>query len=309
MPLREIRRALENLWTRCDAQEWDGNLSRSMTMNFLGVARAEDADRLEADMQRLVARHPCRAFVIIADEHRTESSVAARAVVRSNSRQIQLELVRLRAPASQFERLAGVIRPLLVADLPVNLYWGTHLPRRLDRLRLVAELADRTTVDSGLFEDPVVDLGRLQTLHDAEDHRLAIEDLTWLRLQPWRYALASAFERVSWNRRHPTEAEVCTARSCGSTAAGFVLAQWLRERLRARVQVVPETSVDSNPNAAIDMPRRVHLRFGPCHIAVQAVADGGPLEVQVTTDKECHLPYRVPAFAGSDLLGQAISSC
>jgi glucose-6-phosphate dehydrogenase assembly protein OpcA len=109
-------------------------------------------------------------------------------------------LARVRGDAD--DRLASVVIPLLVPDLPVFLWWtGTppHDTRRYDELIAVA---DRLIVDSSDFARPDVTLREISEL--ARTHggrRFGVTDLNWTRLTPWRELAAGFFDVEAWRPR------------------------------------------------------------------------------------------------------------
>ena len=106
-------------------------------------------------------------------------------------------LARVRGDAD--ERIASVVIPLLVPDLPVFLWWtGTppHDTRRFDDL---LALADRLIVDSADFARPDLTLPEIAALATTQGHRaFGITDLNWTRLTPWRELVAAFFDVAAW---------------------------------------------------------------------------------------------------------------
>ena len=93
------------------------------------------------------------------------------------------------------ERVASVVIPLLVPDLPVFLWWTGTPPSDARRLDDLVELADRFIVDSADFARADVTLpqiARLEGLH------VGITDLNWARLTHWRELIAQFFDVPAW---------------------------------------------------------------------------------------------------------------
>ncbi len=293
---RTIPDAMRALWKAClpDAQGFD--VARSLTINFLGVAAVAEADALRAAVERLHRRTPCRAFLLLVDEHATadDAELAATTRCHGNVRDIVLEEITIALPSRAFPRLAGLVRPLLMSDLPNHLYWATGWPADPAPYDALAAMCDHVVVDSRRFTD--VD-GDLRAVQRRRDRGQRITDLSWLRLRPWRRALAEAFERVPWQPGTPTSGSVRHGRD--ATAASRLLAHWLQRRLDAKIEL------DASGEGTIG-PDVVALRTGGFEI--EAIATPQRLRVHVTTPAHCYLPFVVPTARGSDgdLLGAAI---
>lgn len=291
--LTDIEASLRHLWQRCDQDR--GTLNRSLTMNLIAVTDPDHEATMRDVVDQLPRRHPCRAFVVIVDKacSSIETTIAAQAQDRPGGREIVLEQITLRSSLDDFHKLAGVIRPLLVSDIPTHHYWATALPKRLDRLHILGDLADQVLLDSRLFDDPLVDLGRVQSVeHGVGEQDLRITDLTWFRVRPWRRALAEAFEQFSWDRSEPTEVRIATPQNPSAIAAGLHLSVWLRQRLAARIA---STIIDEPAFATFEDLASLDLRFGESHVRISRTPADHRLEVEVTTPTRCLLPFHVPA--------------
>jgi glucose-6-phosphate dehydrogenase assembly protein OpcA len=93
------------------------------------------------------------------------------------------------------ERIASVVIPLLVPDLPVFLWWTGTPPSEARHLDDLVILADRLIVDSADFARP--DRTLPDVAHLAR-HRVGITDLNWGRLTHWRELIAQFFDVPTW---------------------------------------------------------------------------------------------------------------
>lgn len=298
-PPADVRGALRAVWrSACDG---DRDVARAVTVNFVAVAAARDAAAVRDATDRLMRRSPARAFLLFVDEARREPEAEVGAVTRSSGRtcDVLLEEIRIELPPAWFRHVPGLVRPLLIHDLPTCLYWTLYGARELcddaggfDAMR---RLADHCIVDSGRFSSPAAQLADLAARGGAG---APFTDLTWLRLRPWRRALAEGFERVAWREGLAVEGVVRHGR--GGAAAAILLAQWLEQRLDARIAL--EETADEGELC----PQSVAVRFDGCEIR----ASGGEkcLTVHVTTADRCLLPLRLPRSSGTagDLLAAAI---
>jgi glucose-6-phosphate dehydrogenase assembly protein OpcA len=93
------------------------------------------------------------------------------------------------------ERVASVVIPLLVPDLPVFLWWTGTPPSDARHLDDLVTLADRFIIDSADFARPDHTLPEVARL---ARHRVAITDLNWARLTHWRELIAQFFDVPTW---------------------------------------------------------------------------------------------------------------
>ena len=298
----ELAQALRALWQqalqRC--QTPDEPLNRALTMNFIAVcdrAREAELDRL---VQRLLVRHPCRAFVVSLDDAHADLTASVTADVRrqGNGCDMVLERIKLHTTLRQIPKLPGLIRPLLVNDIPVHFFWGTAIPEDEGTLLLLGELAHQTTLDSSSFADPQVDLVRVLRLPE-----LRIVDLAHFRLTPWRKALAEAFETFEWQRRPATVVRLLRGTAPGAVAATASLARWLEQKLAAEVTVAVTAE-----EAPLHEPLQLHLQHDGVQVTVRHRVVEPLLHVQTTLQDACMLPFLRPASRASqgDLLAAAL---
>ena len=194
---RQVPQALGTIWRDCCAAEPTGNVSRALIANFLVIGDTQREPELRQVLDRIVSRVPCRAFLITLAETQPsiQATVSGAARVYGKSRDLVLEQVDLQAPHGSFDQLAGLVRPLLVNDLPTHLYWATDWPADPRPFDLFTVMAEHTIVDSARFLAPAAHLDAVQR---RRERGRSISDLSWLRLRPWRRALAEAFERLPW---------------------------------------------------------------------------------------------------------------
>ncbi|HEX6812717.1 MAG TPA: glucose-6-phosphate dehydrogenase assembly protein OpcA, partial [Planctomycetota bacterium] len=257
----------------------------------------QDEHVLRDAIDRLQRRTPCRAFLLLVDAKASEiaSEVTATTRVHGPKRDIVLEEIAIRMPESGFEQMPGLVRPLLMNDLPNHLYWSSDWPRTDQQFDDLSELCDHAVVDSRRFATPAHGLERLESRREAGQR---LTDLSWLRLRPWRRALAEAFERVPWQPGMATAGKV--RHGAASTAEALLLAAWLRTRLGAAIVLEP-----AGDRAAVG-PDRVVLRTSGCEIDL--AAENTQITAHVTTPWHCYLPFKVPTVRTSDgdMLAMAI---
>jgi glucose-6-phosphate dehydrogenase assembly protein OpcA len=197
--LTRLRRAAS-----AHSKEQGHSVARAAVLNLVVYADREmHARRAAASTSRLSNRHPSRAIVILGDRQREGVDVAIQlhcyAPRPDDTAQICYEQILARVKGDTDERLASVVIPLLVPDLPVFLWWtGTppHDTRRFDDL---IALADRLIVDSADFARPDQTLAVIAELARTHHGRkFGVTDLNWTRLTPWRELVAAFFDVDAW---------------------------------------------------------------------------------------------------------------
>ena len=197
--LTRLRRAAS-----AHAKEQGHSVARAAVLNLVVYADREmHARRAAASSSRLSARHPSRVIVVLGDRQREGVDVVIQLhchVPRPDeTAQISYEQILARVKGDADERVASVVIPLLVPDLPVFLWWtGTppHDTRRFDDL---IALADRLIVDSADFARPDQTLAVIAELARTHNGRkFGVTDLNWTRLTPWRELVAAFFDVDAW---------------------------------------------------------------------------------------------------------------
>jgi glucose-6-phosphate dehydrogenase assembly protein OpcA len=253
-----IERELTSLWQQASEHE-DGGIMRASTLNLLVFVTSQtDAKTLDETLTEVTTGHPSRAILIVADRESSESGLSAQVTSRCTmptavSKQVCCEQVTLTAAGADVGEVPSAVAPLLIADLPVYLWWST-VPRITDKVifRRLADLADRVIIDSADFNDPRSDMASMAAVLRETPRWTALSDLNWARLTAWR-ALVAGFYDVSEYRpllaalnRVVIEYSPASAGD-GLSARALLLGGWLASRLGWRLvrdQVgSPEASV------------------------------------------------------------------
>jgi glucose-6-phosphate dehydrogenase assembly protein OpcA len=118
---------------------------------------------------------------------------------------------------------ASVIRPLLLPDSPVVIWWPGKAPnnRAGDEL---AQLARRRVTDAASAARPLAALKAR-----ARDYTPGDTDLSWTRLTPWRALLAAALDQ------YPARVKSVTVEAERGNPSADLLAAWLQSRLKVEV--------------------------------------------------------------------------
>lgn len=299
----ELPAALHDLWDNCMHNQQGADVARALTMNLVGIARADDADSMRAITEQLQRHTPCRAFVLLLTDDASDDTAELAATTRRHGdiRDIVLEEIVLRLRPGDIPRIPGLLRPLIIDDLPSHLFWALPWPAKEQSFEALAQLCQHAVVDSASFGNPARELPILARRRELGER---ITDLSWLRAQPWRRALAEAFERFEWEPNATVHGTMRHGKAARATA--MLLSDWLHERLAAAIALEPDGHPDS---------------VGPDHVSVHVLLSSGAIEIvieaqddklvtHVTAPSHCYMPFRLAAQSGpnAQLLSLAIGA-
>jgi glucose-6-phosphate dehydrogenase assembly protein OpcA len=182
------------------AKEQGQTLARASVLNLVVYSEREvHARRAARTVADLALRHPSRAIVLLGDRDRDGIVASVQLhchVPQSDGAQpVLYEQILARVRGDFDERVASVVIPLLVPDLPVFLWWTGTPPSDARHLDDLVTLADRFIIDSADFARPDQTLPEVARL---ARHRVAITDLNWARLTHWRELIAQFFDVPTW---------------------------------------------------------------------------------------------------------------
>src|SRR5882672_723498 len=164
------------------ARERGQALARASVLNLVVYAEREiHARRAARAVADLALRHPSRAIIVLGDRRRDGVVASLQLhchVPQSDGAQpVLYEQILARVRGDFDERVASIVIPLLVPDLPVFLWWTGTPPSDGRHVDDLVTLADRLIVDSADF---------------------ARTDLNWARLTHWRELIAQFFDVPAW---------------------------------------------------------------------------------------------------------------
>jgi glucose-6-phosphate dehydrogenase assembly protein OpcA len=196
-----------------------GSPTQGMVLTLIIVCdESEFASALEAS---IVAgrEHPSRILLVVTAAGR---DAALDAEVRiGEGTPGEVVVIRMRGAVAAHP--ASVIRPLLLPDSPVVIWWPGKPPsnRTSDEL---ARLAMRRMTDAAAFPRPLTALRAR-----ARDYIPGDTDLSWTRLTPWRALLAAALDQ------YPAMIKSVFVESERNNPSADLLAAWLGSRLKVAV--------------------------------------------------------------------------
>ena len=230
--MRDIERELSRLRSEATADAPSPGLRTSVMTHMAWVPQAW-ADEATRTLGGLGERHPSRTILLFPrpDDERDalDADVDLRCFVAGGAGCVCFEVIELHLLGSRAAAPASLAAPLLVSDLPAFLRWRGELPFDSPELEELIGVADRLIVDATEWEEADRDFARLPDLFD----RVAVSDIAWERLDPWRVSLA---------RLWPEIAEMSTLRVVAPRAEALLLAGWLGGRLDREVELEHEES-------------------------------------------------------------------
>jgi glucose-6-phosphate dehydrogenase assembly protein OpcA len=260
--LEEVEATLSSLWKMsADNMRTGANLHvRTSVLNLVictpNVESAQHASKLLRD---LASTHIARATIVILDQSpeapdALESWVTLRCFsMISDLMRHCFEQTTLLLSGRATRALGSTLPTVLKAHLPVYLWWlGDTRGADTRIFHAVAELCQRVIVDSATFLHPEQDIHTLAAYCKAVPN-VAVSDLNWGRLTPWRQLVAQFFdvgeylpflagiERIEITYAAPPN----VARD---PTGALLLAGWLKARLNMYLTVQRERNLRDTPD-------------------------------------------------------------
>src|ERR687894_552309 len=162
-----------------------GSPAQGMVLTLIVVCdQSEFADALEASMAA-GREHPCRILLVVTSGGR-QAGLDAEVHIGEGT---PGEVVVIRMRGAVADHPASVIRPLLLPDSPVVIWWPGKAPQDQTADEL-AQLTLRRLTDAAAATEPRAALEARAAAYSPGD-----TDLSWTRLTPWRALLAAALDQ------------------------------------------------------------------------------------------------------------------
>ena len=219
--------------------------SRACTLNLVVyVERAAEIVRVADAIRALEGSHPMRVLLVTLDPDAPVDHVQAWVDVEcSDCGQVCSEQIVLRGNPDASPRVVSTVLALLVADLPVALWWRSDSPYLSRLFKGLAPLADKIVVDSVRFGDGPAALDTLHRLSWSgrlRGGRAPIADMNWYRIATWRSTLSACFDDPAVLSFLPafdkSEIEFSVgpqSREAAPSARSLLLAGWIVSRMPA----------------------------------------------------------------------------
>lgn len=261
--VRAVEAELARLWTAATTRtdRGDGTLvtekgvphARTSVLNLIVTVRDETAsNRVLETLLSLGARHPSRAIVLQADPSAEGDPLDARIQTHcrngeSDAGRICYEQLALTVRGEAARHLDGIVAPLVIHDLPTDVWWPGDAPFHDPVFNQLVEMGDRLVVNSTHFSDLSAGLKHLGAIR----RRAGVGDIAWERLAPWMELTAQFFDAPRFRRYLPNlsrlrikyaVAETDDGQHPSPEAEALLYAGWIATRLawrRARPKEPP----------------------------------------------------------------------
>src|SRR5207302_6484399 len=202
--------------------------TRTSVLTLVIVVGNKDEASEHLDVVRhLGARHPSRTLTLVLEgdkddkaDSRLDAQVTVCGVDRGG-RQVAVEELTIYCHGPARFHLDSLVLPFTLPDMPVAVWLPTSIPSRGDPL---LETADRVVVDTRVVGYQPDALSRLFSI----SRRVAVTDLSWWRLKPWRNLLAGLFEGHLYR---PFLRDVHHLEVTGHAGPRHLFAGWVMSRL------------------------------------------------------------------------------
>ena len=205
--VESIERALADVWQETTTQSGgEEAVLRARAANLIVFLGDETLlAETQQTITELAAVHPCRALVLAGDRHAQgkdiEVSISAFCPNKNDSESSVLccEQITLSASGEFVSELPSAAIPLLIPDLTTFLWWRDEVRVDDEVFEKLLTAADRLIVDSADFPNAPRDFAALaQVLASGSIDEVAVSDMNWERLTPWRTALANFYDVPSY---------------------------------------------------------------------------------------------------------------
>lgn len=190
--IKTIERELNQLW-RDDASEGQKRtLMRACVINLLVYDETGSEDLTE--IIDITKHHPGRVLLMNTKPNSLSESLTAEVssvcqFLPGRGKQICSEQIRVVAEGAAVRRLAAAVRPLLVSDLPVVLWWR-GVPSDMQPFTGLLDASDKVIIDTGYLPRPTA---YLPVIADIVANA-RVSDLTWSRLTSLRSHIAGLYD-------------------------------------------------------------------------------------------------------------------
>ena len=193
-----------------------GGAAQGMVLTLIIVC---DESEYESAMETSMAagrEHPSRILLVVTAAGRSAGLDAEVHIGEGTPGDVVV--IRMRGAVAAHP--ASVIRPLLLPDSPVVIWWPGKAPNNQAADEL-AQLSMRRLTDAAASARPLATLRAR-----ARDYTPGDTDLSWTRLTPWRALLAAALDQ------YPAKIKSVLIEAENGNPSADLLAAWLQLRLK-----------------------------------------------------------------------------
>ena len=298
--IAELEQQLRDIWKGFSKSEQkEQAVTRARVMNLIVYTSNKDADpEISQALAEVSNESPGRMIVLIRDSELPPTVIngwvnALCHKAAGGRMQVCCEQIMIHAGERDASQWSSVVLPLIVPDLPVFLWWHDRPDSDPDLLNAVLEACDRLIIDSELLQNMSYIVDLMKTHGDW----LAISDLNWAKLTPWRTAIAGFFDdpgcRPCFESLTHIEVE-CESPLKESRKAHLLLA-WLASSLnwkwaeRPNLQNSKQEYISVNlrcTQSDSDRLRKVRLIARDSEFVISIVPDASYLQSEFTIQEE-----------------------
>ena len=239
----KVERELVQLLQRPENRSTSGEPgARTAVLNLVAYAGDRPTlGRITETLGALADHHPSRTIVALVDPQAAVVDIDAWVQVHckrvgSTGLSLCAEQVVLEARPGAARRIPNAVLPLLLADLPVVLWWPGEPPLRDPILHDMLEPAYRFVVDTSQGTHLERYLTQLNGVPRRPGLSVDLVDLNWEQLLPWRELIAQFWDVPGWRSqlRGLDRVEIDLGRPPGgrsNRSQGLLVAGWLTSRL------------------------------------------------------------------------------
>jgi glucose-6-phosphate dehydrogenase assembly protein OpcA len=311
VPLSEIEHELQRQLHGAQGHGEAPVQSARMSNLVIYCDSSERAAELADEVPGIVAAHPARVLFLVVDPGAgpgLTASVNSWCHGGEARRKVCSEQVTLRAGGGSASRLPYNVRPLLIGDLPTNLWWASTQPPPLAGPLLydLSENIQQVIYDSRGWPAPAQ--GIVATAAWLAEFERGMEqgrprvaaDLNWRRFKPWRRLLGQTLDPSTAPGALETIDDVLVEHGPHGVTQACEFVGWLAARLGWRVQsshVRPGTELEwqcASAQGTVRLRLR-RLAGGASEIRRVRVAcrlDGQPGAFDIAIEEELRLAVR-----------------
>jgi glucose-6-phosphate dehydrogenase assembly protein OpcA len=239
------------------------------------------AEQVGKQVPAIVALHPARVLLLIAEPAAERADLEAAVCVRGHvvdpGRWVVSEEITLHATGHGVERLPSAVRSLLIGDLPTSLWWAVPRPPSLaaERLFDLVEHAEQIIYDSIGWPEPargVVATAAWLTQIErgpGQGRWRVASDLNWRRLKYWRRLFTQALDPASAPGALEGITEVLLEHGPHAVVQAWELVSWLAAKLKWAVK-------EGSFQPGVEIGWQFKAPQGPVSVCLRRLESGPP---------------------------------
>jgi glucose-6-phosphate dehydrogenase assembly protein OpcA len=189
------------IWTKASRSSGLDNAVSHVCFSNLIVYTEDpnDVEWITGTVADFVGRHPCRTILILAQPRLPDAKLEVSASThitqaRGAKRDVSCEQITLKASGAVVKEIPSAVQPLLVADLPIYLWWRGVFLNQKALLEHMLSFTDRFIYDGVTWTDLHYTVPQVSECVGKHKERVGFSNFNWSRLRPWREYVAEFFD-------------------------------------------------------------------------------------------------------------------